>query len=124
MSNKVDELLAVLDMPKDKQVDWLWTHGVIRLESGTNRPLSLADLAFWMRDETIANDDKSEIDCWWCEASYEVYLHIIGEENEKDAEGLDTWFSMRAQPIHFIIASLIAKLLAKEDDGADAVQKT
>ena len=124
-----EELLKVLDMSEDEQYNWLWkratTFGFDLKWIDFTVPLSnpayacsvkkdtimhLADLAFRLRDEVIAEDDKSDIDCYWCEASYEVYLYVIGEKNEMDTkEGLDTWFSMRAKPIHWIIASLIAK---------------
>lgn len=110
MDNK--ELLAVLDMSEDEQL--LWVAAEVEKEpfdpKAGSRIVRLAEHAFRLRDEVIAEDDKSEIDCYWCEASYEVYLYIIGEENEMEAkEGLDTWFTMRAKPIHWIIAALIAK---------------
>lgn len=118
MSKKIDELLAVLDMSEEEQLAFLNDypnktidgHKVMVRGNWRLTKKHLPALAFRLRDETIAKDDESPVDCWWCEASYEVYLYIIGEGNEMDAkEGLDTWFSMRAQPIHFIIASLIAK---------------
>lgn len=90
--------------------------GLIYDISSSNEPLYefgdkrlLADLAFKLRDEAVAREDGN-----WCEAEYEVFLHIIGEENEKDAIGLDTWCSMYAKPIHWIIIALIAKQLAKD----------
>ena len=111
----MNNLLKILDMSEAEQIHTLWNSKnqyldiIIRtkLEFGH---ISLADLAFRLRNEVIEEDDKSEIDCWWCEASYEVYLYVIGEENEMEAkEGLDTWFTMRAKPIHWIITALIAK---------------
>lgn len=108
--SKIDELLKVLDMAEGDQLIWCAKNAGFNLLDAT-----LADLAFRLRDEAIAKDDKSEIDCWWCEASYQVYLYVIGEENEQDEAGLDTWFSMRAQPIHWIISSLIAKELSNEN---------
>ncbi|KKK88939.1 hypothetical protein LCGC14_2738100 [marine sediment metagenome] len=102
----MNDLLKVLDMSEKEQRKWLLVHYFKQRMPHE----STADLAFRLRDEVIAEDDKSEIDCSWCEASYEVYLYVIGEENEMEAkEGLDTWFSMRAKPIHWIIAALIAK---------------
>ena len=115
------ELLAVLDTSEEEQYDWLWKrHDTFGFDlkwinfdvpsAKKDIAMHLADLAFRLRDEVIAKDDESEIDCNWCEASYEVYLYVIGEENEMEAkEGLDTWFTMRAKPIHWIIAALIAK---------------
>ena len=114
MNPEIEKLLKVLDLSEKKQHEWLINNSLIESKYG-RFPWSvvLADLAFRLRDEVINEDVKSSIDCWWCEASYEVYLYVIGEENEKDEIGLDTWFSMRAKPIHWIIAALIAKELSK-----------
>ena len=104
MNKNKQELLAVLDMSEKEQRKWLLINYFHQRMPG----ISNADLAFRLRNEVIAKDDESEIDCNWCEASYEVYLYVIGEENEMEAkEGLDTWFTMRAQPIHWIITALI-----------------
>ena len=107
----MNDLLKVLDMSEDSPEQYGWLLSTIR----EHKACCPADLAFRLRDEAIAEDDKSEINCSWCEASYEVYLYVIGEENEMEAkEGLDTWFSMRAKPIHWIIAALIAKEKAND----------
>jgi len=120
---KTEKLLAVLDLPNKPQDEmaemYNWTpvdvwicqniltggDETIAYQKGY---LSRADLAFRLRDEIVKADLANETDCW-CEASYEVFLYVIGEENEKDEVGLDTWFSMYAKPIHWIIAALIAK---------------
>lgn len=112
---EIAEVLAVLKLSKRQQREWCRLKIAQYNSANPLSPVcSPADLAFKMRDERVASDLKSETDSWWCEASYEVFLHIIGEENEKDEVGLDTWFSMYAQPIHWIAAALIAGILAKD----------
>ena len=112
----MNDLLKVLDMSEEQQQIWLikkevMVGAVLQCKGGGELPCpseSLADLAFRLRDEVISNDLKNETG-WWCEESYEVFLYVIGEENEQDEVGLDTWFAMYAKPIHWIIAALIAK---------------
>lgn len=122
MSKEIDELLAVLDMPEDEQWSWI-TEGdkVIKFfpddEIFIGDPQKyLADLAFRLRDEA---------DCmshWWdgVEAVYqkaqadfiEAHIRIAPEIAELNAAL--QWFTNHSQPIHWIVASLIAKELAKE----------
>lgn len=101
---KTEELLKVLDLPKGEQQIW-WEN---QTGLGSIIECSIPKAAFRLRDEVINNDLKNETDNW-CESSYEVFLYVIGEENERDEPGLDTWFTMYSKPIHWIIAVLIAK---------------
>lgn len=79
--------------------------------------ISLADLAFRLRDEV------SCMQYWWdgvlqvyqkCKADFiAVHIKLVPEVAELGAA--QQWYANAAQPIHFIIASLIAKQLAKEN---------
>ncbi len=99
-------------MPKDKQWEWCVKNVKAAGES-------LADLAFRLRDEVVNNDLKNETG-WWCEAEYEVFLYLGYPEEEEEDIGLDTWCCMYAEPIHWILAALIAKELAKGKDGKES----
>ena len=130
---EIEKLLAVKDMTEEEQWVYLAKAGLMshpwnaqdlklgielwRWKAYFEREVKdkyqalLADLAFRLRDEVVKDDLANETGDW-CEAEYEVFLHIIGEENEKDAIGLDTWCSMYATPIHWIVIAIRAKQLA------------
>ena len=98
MSNKkIAELLAVLDMTKFEQKDWVRHNSMPYLWRG-----SLADLAFRLRDEVangklkIANGDTS---AWY--VGLQMVEGYLGESS--------AWLMHRSKPIHWIIAALIAK---------------
>lgn len=98
--SKVDELLAVLDMPTvGNQIGWCLKNAGMK---GTE---SLADLAFRLRDEVRYLGNKK--DKYFFEARA-----IVCRKSSATVAGI--WFSRDAQPIHWIIAALIAKELAKE----------
>jgi len=109
MSDKIEELLTVLDMSEKKQRHWLikkhfW------LGDSTN---SLADLAFQLRDE-VAEIWKQSPGYWiWGKALQDVYCAAT----KKKWDGIEfiRWFVYNAQPIHWIVAALIAKELVKEN---------
>jgi 23S rRNA A2030 N6-methylase RlmJ len=113
MSDRIKELLAVLDMTEKKQISWLKNLYYKNEESGKYDFLidfymdseSLADLAFRRRDKV----DLVEFE----RATFRVCKKIKKKEvlsNEKDG-----WWILKAQPIHWIIAALIAEELAKGD---------
>lgn len=104
MTDKIKELLAVLDMPEEEQIQFL----VDYLESSTDQsylPDQLADLAFRLRDEV------GNVAFHHCIAK--VCKHINPYVMNYAGYGLCT-----CQPIHWIIAALCAKELAKEKNGA------
>ena len=107
MKTKIDELLAVLDMPEEEQHRWLLDN----LEEPTLSYFalgnSLADLAFWLRDEANKLSDDA-----WSEGLVQVYTKCA--DKIVDAADCLSWFVNNAQPIHFIIAALIAKALEGE----------
>ena len=92
---KIDELLAVLDMPEEKQQMWLIYKQ--RIEPTE----SLADLAFKLRDEVIKKykGQFNPIDSW---------VRGIIKVCSKFDWFLYDW-NILAQPIHWIIAALVAK---------------
>ena len=100
--SKIDELLSVLGMTEEEQWDWLvdnpesefWPDAIFYGE----RERYIADLAFRLRDEVI----KTNIH------KYIKAKLIITEYMSKIKK--KTWlYSTEAQPIHWIIAALIAK---------------
>lgn len=105
MDNK--ELLAVLDMSEEGQWRWLtdpdredfWPHISIFIE---RREWYLADLAFRLRDEV-----KYIHRCSFVRAVLLVFSHYFKKKPQDDT--LWRWFSREANPIHWIIAALIAK---------------
>ena len=107
---KIQELLSVLDMSEDEQ----W-HFLVHKDNGyistktqeelSSKKISLADLAFRTRDEAGKNDAV-----YWEQAIYRVYK----KSAHRDYDNIFCWFTEFAQPIHWIIAALIAALIAKE----------
>lgn len=91
---KTEKLLAVLDLPEKEQVDYLFLHDYDLDES-------LADLAFRLRDEVLESESGT---LHWVMAMFDVYMKMTGSKllNWK-------WGYVKAKPIHWIIAALIAK---------------
>lgn len=89
MSKKIEELRAVLDMPENEQIDYLFLYG-------RNLDESLADLAFRLRDEVVVNQG----DVAWHKAVV-IVCEYMGQGT--------AWFKNYGQPIYWIIAALIAK---------------
>ena len=118
MKAKIKELLAVPDLTEEEQWAFLRKYVDPVYEMGsycpTHRKMYLADLAFRLRDE--ANDDVALL-----EGQRWVYLaHHYKSEHWDDFKKTTSfaesqcWFGYKeAQPIHWIIAALIAKKLAK-----------
>ncbi len=123
MNDKIKELLSVLDMTEDEQWIFLCNRGCLSAPSGllgfTERwdlwrwkayfrenledkfQSTLADLAFRLRDEVGEN-----------------MISGIQELHIKLSPGIprkvfDKWWRFNSKPIHWIIATLIAKELAK-----------
>jgi len=94
----IKEILSVLDMTEADQYQWCYE----QLPELRNYPLSLADLAFRMRDEAVKKNIYKYID-----AENIVKSHLLIQTN-----GTINW-SYDSQPIHWIIVSEIAKELAK-----------
>lgn len=99
---KIEELLAVLDMPEDKQVSWVqerFAYKYPSLQKG-----DLADLAFRLRDEVFELENGGNI---WAEG----YLVVVKKVKPSTVELSSSveWWNCCAKPIHWIIAALIAK---------------
>jgi len=113
-NNKIQELLAVLDLSEEKQVDWAFNEFGYDIHFTDYKgkldkcrfPLtdtSLADLAFRLRDEVDP--------CFWYAASYNVAIHS-GLIKDSRCKGFSVFGFYESKPIHWIIAALIAKELA------------
>ena len=118
MKEKIQELLSVLDMTEEEQYEWVSQYckdNYIDNEITISHPnlgfddyeieCSLADLAFRMRDEA----DKARLTL----ARIEVFKAIKEPVHFEEAKYLEYWWNSYAQPIHWIIAALIAKELEK-----------
>ena len=101
MKPEIKKLLAVLDMPDSQQRLWLFTH----IGKDTSDDRDLSDLAFRLRDEVCGRDS-------FMTGMAQVYNKC--SDVFDDAVDCFLWFIVNAQPIHWIIASLIAKELEKK----------
>lgn len=110
---EIDELLKVLDMSEADQWNWLVKNNIGGLAVG--EVAHLADLAFRLRDEI----EKSSGTLWWSGAISKVYIYVTAN-NQTGHKGIMIWFAIKAQPIHWIIAALIAERLAEgKEDGKE-----
>lgn len=100
---ETEKLLAVLDLPEGEQYKW------VLLESNAHDGLAklcLADLAFRLRDEAAKESQSA-----WEQAVGEVKFHCCRDRADwQDMTGA-YWFFSAAQPIHWIVAALIANTL-------------
>jgi hypothetical protein len=105
---KIDELLAVLDMPEDEQIKWVDSHigrRVIYQNGIAWYRESLADLAFKERDEAVKTNRQF----------YEEGLYLVSQKRWIDYQVMkniniiyEEW-CLYATPIEIIIAAQIAK---------------
>lgn len=110
MTDKIQELLAVLDMPEKEQ----WSWALVNKHRNTYRE-SLADLAFRLRDEAVDKKLKCFMsDCWYM-ALQDVYEYEFERGRTEPKIHEADWLVAVGQPIHWIIAALIAKELNKEN---------
>ena len=100
--DKIQKLLSVLDMTVYDQNQWLIKNNIRQHSlSDLKKMKSLADLAFRMRDEAVGNYG-SDI---WFDA-----VNVVCNHYPEMKWSLPTW-DIESQPIHWIIAALIAKEL-------------
>lgn len=111
MSKEIDKLLAVLDMPEEEQIEFLKDELPDLRGDIINGGISLADLAFRLRDEAMP---------YCCGGGWLDIIRRITVYMEKyvvcdkcqQSKATKSWnWDIQAQPIHWIIASLIAKAL-------------
>lgn len=110
-------LLDILDMPEDRQKICLATDGVLKIAAdkvdATFLVESLAETAFRIRDEVIKDG------CEWLQAVCEVIEHCEGQKycnecgQQHRTKKSFNW-GEEAQPIHWIIAALIAEVNKEE----------
>jgi len=118
--HEIEKLLSVLDMSEESdifgfsdQMYWVGKNVVTDLEdhqSFLKGYISLADLAFDLRNEVSKNNSKS-----LHTGMMYVYNHA-NKDQDSSEEKFYTWWLEYAQPIHWIIASLIAKNLVEEEN--------
>ena len=123
------ELLKVLDLPEEEQNLWLVRQGLLfegcseenldyaeQHQDQINRDMLKADAAFRLRRE------RKCMEHWWV-GVLAVYRYVkadfikVHRKLTPEVEDLGAamqWFGNFAEPIHFIGATLIAKLEAKE----------
>lgn len=115
MSEKTQEFLKVLDLPDaNSQIDALKPF-ISQEDWAALRAnhLSLADLAFRLRDEAV----KRSIS-YWRDGQLEVFdkVILVAEPVKYGFRwriaDIDMWFARYARPKHFIVAAFIAKDLA------------
>ena len=113
---EIQELLAVLDMTEDDQFDWLADRRLLQFkEYQSDREAALAALAFKMRDELVLHTPYSK------RYSYNLAFNMVSfnmvyeraKENEEEGAQKAGWGLYWSQPIHWIIAALMAEILAK-----------
>ena len=105
-----DKLLAVLGMSEDEQWKWCILHNIKFVGE------SLADCAFRLRDEVKGSEGHEAVNIGQRVVSDYVF-NLPGnrptyEQSVKNArfeEDYKSWYADQAKPIHWIIASLIAK---------------
>ncbi len=121
-----EELLKVFDMSEEEQVEFFYIKGYrqlvdtfpaggLRIKYNKKKEIisvkhsqsklrfderALADLAFRLRDEAVKSNLAD-----FHEAIYDIMMKVEGHANWSTA----FWGECTAKPIHWIIASLIAK---------------
>lgn len=110
---KTEELLAVLDLPENEQWNWLVKNNIGGLAVG--EVAHLADLAFRLRDEAAIDwtnycEAMTTIWAYWCKSTW-ADRKTKGED-KKHIKYRKFWM-LHSQPIHWIIAALIAKELKR-----------
>lgn len=137
MADKIKELLAVLDLPKEGLDSWLKTTFQVGIAKNKlphymsicSTSVNLADLAFRLRDEAVETSSEygkdfetvaialqnyvlhpppsPQLGKTFQDYLYAVRASSMWVDNSK-------WWLRRAKPIHWIIAALIAKELTND----------
>lgn len=123
MKWSVNELLSILDGSEESQMIWLATLNIIRNSEGEKGQVvldeSLAETAFRLRGTTFL------------EFNYPKAIQIVHEYVDHGGNrmynptlvGALSWFCFLAQPIHWIVAALIAKeMVADTDEKVEAMR--
>ncbi len=106
------EILDVLDMSEEGQASWLCSYiyhnkkGEEYWHNFLNRHISLADLAFRLRDAV-----NPEVYCGTLILAYQNWKERITRDQPKDKlVAFDCWILVYMTPIDMIVAALIAKV--------------
>jgi len=137
---RIDALLSVLDLTEDEQNIFLRNHftelyfntdkwpywygvcDILHSSALSERRVILADLAFRLRDELHYVIGMMA----WDKACWEVWVHEKKRQDsnvfEREHLSLDcrekycySYMASWAQPIHWIVAALIAELFVREE---------
>jgi hypothetical protein len=109
--DKIQELLSVLDMTEDKQWKWIVKRDDIQklcdnqLDEDCHfryKRRVLADLAFRKRDEAVKK--------------YGLKYWLLASQRVADKAFIVYKWKWCSQPIHWIIAALIAKVLSEKGE--------
>ena len=128
MSNKeeINKLLSILDGSEENQTMYLAATGIINFAKGDKGEAYLIEplikTAFRLRNELHYVIGAMA----WDKACWEVWKHVMIQQDsnvfERKHLSLDvrekycySWMSFWAKPIHWIIAALMAKEMARED---------
>lgn len=107
----MDDLLKVLDMSEEEQIEWVEDNcemeGYECEMEGYEAPISklfvitesFADFAFRLRNEAVENDHTA----------FHNSIYVVQHHLKQDDWATAFWGEVFAQPIHWIIAALIAK---------------
>lgn len=104
MNDKIKELLAVLDLSKSQQEEWIidkFYNGVYPLGwTGT-----FADLAFRLRDEAV-KDNR-----WIYSEKIHDVCQYVNKPKADNCSCFDAamWLENEGQPVHFIVAAELTK---------------
>lgn len=119
--NEIDKLLEVLDVDEVSQKIWLAAQNIIKNSEGEKGEVvldeSLADLAFRLREEI-------DIDMFWVGMIQVMNKAATKKQIYPDVGLVETnadWWWKYAQPVHWIISSLIAKQLSKENTNINSI---
>jgi len=115
MSKRIEELLAMLDLPEEQYIAELLQLGAIasdeydNVEAGRIKAdILLAGIAFRLRDEVACVPDYKGSTSKALVMIFEKRTQIKGE-----TPTIEIWWIWNAKPIEWIIATLIARELAK-----------
>ncbi len=118
---KIQELLAVLELPEDEQWEWALTN-----EHRNTYRESLGDLAFRLRDETVYLKRLEKRDSGDYNIEHRLYRNAMVKVYDylnntsifnriTPPQKYFIWWIETAKPIHWIIAALISKELIKNE---------
>ncbi len=110
------ELLSVIKLSESNQGWWLYDNGrhMTATKNSTHNRYRLAALAFKLKnasDMILLSEGMSKVWGYWCDLTWESRKR---EGETKKHVRYPRFWANRSEPIHWIIAALIAKLLERQ----------